>query len=136
MSVQDDKEVIAVYSSGSADADALENELPKAWLRVLSDENKRFRIAGLLNTERGALNADAGPPFRIRPARAGMDLGTATITVLIWFGSDVLLGALTGMARDQVKQRLTQIWKLVEPELRGLFDRRDALGQPKVPPDE
>jgi len=127
MAEHDASDILAIYGAGSVDIDVLENRLPDAWARALGDEQTRVELAGLFGVAPEALDERATPPFRLRPDRAAIDINSVAITVLIWVGSDVFLGALTAMARDEVKRRLERVWVLLEPKLRDVFDVR-ALG--------
>jgi hypothetical protein len=119
---------IAAYDSGTVSTVELQQKLRQAWARVLANPEKRQETAGALGVDVAVLNKLSEPPVKIEAGRAFIDFGTAAVVVVTWFGSDILLGAFRDLAKDEVKKRIRQAWDVIEPELRSLFEDRNALG--------
>jgi hypothetical protein len=121
-------ERVAAYDSGTAPTQDLIDMLPLAWSAILADPVRREQVADALGVSAEAVITLSNPPVQIEQRRAFIDIGSVAVEVVTWVTTDILLAAFADMAKDEVRRRCKQVWEIVEPELRGLFDRRDALG--------
>jgi hypothetical protein len=91
---------------------------------------RRDEAAKLLGVPAAELSKVSAPPIDIESLRGGFTGAEFVIVIGTWFGSEVVLGAVADLAKDELKRRLKQLWSgVLEPALRShLKDGRLGLG--------
>ncbi len=126
-----DKEEIEVvgHASGSGTISELTAALTSVWTEILQNPKLRLQAAGILGVGEVEVEAQQAPPLYLQPGQQGTGAVDIAIMVVTYIGTDVLLGSLTDLAREEVKRRMKQLWaELLEPAIRGRLPERDALG--------
>ena len=128
MNAESFQTVVAGYSNGSASLSELRMESSEIWNNILLNPAKAAQAAGILGIQVEELKKLHELPFDLQSGRAGIAGVDIAILVFTWIGTDVVLGAIRDMAKDELKKRLRQLWKeIFEPALKEKLDR-DALG--------
>ncbi|WP_315772312.1 MULTISPECIES: hypothetical protein [unclassified Bradyrhizobium] len=125
-----DEEVVR-HAPGIAKVSELKAALSDAWKNeILAKPTELKKAAEVLGVDPNELKSLISPPLAIQSERAGMTGGEVLIVMAIWAGNEIVLGAFKDLAKEQLKNRLKQLWSVVlEPLVRDLLeDRRYGLG--------
>jgi hypothetical protein len=118
------------YEAGSAKIDELWPALVAGWQDIIGDAVQRDKAAKALGAPAAEVSKLAAPPVELKADRAGVVGGEIVIGIALWVGSEVVLGALRDLAKEELKKRMKQLWSdVLESALRDhLKDRRHGLG--------
>lgn len=118
------------YEPGSAGLKELTPALAAGWRDILADPARRDEVAKLLGVPATELSKVTAPPIDIESHRGGFTGAEFIILIGTWVGSEVVLGAVKDLAKEELKRRLKQLWSgVLEPALRDhLKDGRLGLG--------
>jgi hypothetical protein len=123
----DDKE-IARYQAGTAKVKEL--DVTAAWKAILSDPQERAKAAAALEVSPEELTSAAEPPVILNHGRAGISGGEIIVLIAAWVGTEVVLGALKDLAKEELKRRIKNLWfAVLEPAVRDQLSDRQGLGK-------
>jgi hypothetical protein len=129
--IEQQRKPIAVYECGSMSLEELTGALDATWVDLLKNPDARAEIAAALELAPEEVARLAKPPITLEPDHANIDIATATMAVVAWIASDVLLAAVKDLAKEEVKRRLRALWAVLEPKFRSRLPTRDSLGDRK-----
>jgi hypothetical protein len=121
-------DAIAGLGGGTASLLDVQREIDAAWRRVTADPATRSEIADILGVDAEKVTPSSDPPVKADSAGAGAGGLDIAIVVLVWFGSEILLGAVKDIVKDEVKKRVRQLWeRVILPAIKENLSR-DELG--------
>lgn len=122
------REVLAGLTGGTAKPEELQAQIEKTWAELTADGGKREQIAEVLGVKPQALQDAKHAPVRFDTRAAGIGGIEAATIVLAWVGTEILLGAVKDLAKEELKKRLRTLWdKVLLPALKKKVSR-DELG--------
>jgi hypothetical protein len=132
----DKSEEIAKYKAGTAKAEELEIDVAAVWKEMLSKPDMRAEAADALGISPGQLDQITSPPINISPSNvAGAAGSEIVIWIATWIGSEVMLGALKDLAKEELKKRVKKLWlNVLEPAVRSRLKDFYGLGS-RLDPD-
>lgn len=128
-------ELLEYRAANVESARRIQQELAAFWKTACQDDQKAREIADLLGVPVEVVRQMADPPVRVKSAQANVGGAEIGLMVGTWLVSEVLLGALKDVLKEEVKRRLKRFWDYASDEL-DLRMNAGATGTPAGPPDE
>ena len=120
-------ERIVGLQAGTAGRNDLQNAIETAWHELLSDADDSRRVADILGISRDQLAPVHKAPFNVESAGSGFGALEVAYVVGIWIGSEIVLGALRDLAKEELKRRLRELWdKVLSKRMRNVLDKEQV----------
>jgi hypothetical protein len=120
---------IAGLGEGTADVDELNRSLDEAWREILTSDASLAEAANILQVNPGELRMLKNTPIKVEANAGGMTGLELAYMVFVWIGSEVVLGELADVAKEELRKRFLQLWrKMLAPRLRNLR-RGEEVGE-------
>lgn len=129
------EERLEYRAANSESARRIQQELVAFWKTACQDDQKAREIAGLLGVRVEVIRQMADPPVRVESAQANVGGAEIGLMVGTWLVSEVLLGALKDVLKEEVKRRIKLFWDYASDEL-DLRLASDATGKPAREPEK
>ena len=120
-----DPEIVVAYggSQTALTPHELELSIIRAWSEIMNSEQGREQIGRALGVDPASLVRDVGPiPFIVKDDTSGI-LGVELEVAVQWAAVNILVPVLIGLAKDEVKARLVQLWRQV---IKPAIDRNEG----------
>jgi hypothetical protein len=128
-----DTDVVIAYGGGAGTLSpkALEAEIRRVWSEKISSEQGRAEIARALGVEPDKVKQVADSvPFASQDDTAGF-AGVDLVIAAHWAAINIVVPVLIGLAKDEVKARVVQLWRQVmKPGIDG--DGEDKFGDERA----
>lgn len=122
-------------AANSESALQIQQELAAFWKKACQDEQKAAEIADLLGVPVEVIKQMEGPPVRVEAYQANVGAAEIGLIVGTWLVSEVLLGALKEVLKEEVKRRIKLFWDYASDEL-DLMLGSEATGKPAREPEK
>ncbi|WP_413989194.1 hypothetical protein ACMDCR_24885 [Labrys okinawensis] len=115
---------ISKHKRGDLTRQQLDERVAEVWSETLASDFGRKRIAAALRIKPEDLHP--GPPPVEIQSPSGLD-PTLLYAVIHWTATSIVVPVFVGMVKDEVKERMTRLWKeVLLPAIRS--DNRTAIG--------
>lgn len=122
------REVVAGLINGTSKPEEIQVQVELVWVELTANADTCEQIANVLGVKSGVVQAVKHVPVLVASPAAGIGALDVTVVVLAWVGTDVVLGAFTDLAKDEIKKRIRNLWyKVILPKLKKRMSR-DELG--------
>jgi len=95
---------------GSASQQELNPVVQEQWAQIRSDPKLLAKAASYLQVTPAKLLALEHAPVEVRNLKANITAPEIALEVITWIGTDVCLGLLADVAKDEIKRRVRSLW--------------------------